>query len=108
MLFEGSASRPGSAQRQLVPPVSSDAAMVYEQLVEEGDLALDEITNVLEGTAVRPGGWTWPASASSRAGGPLRRPGSASQRPGSPGGGRPGAAARSPPFRPFSASATLS
>ena len=89
MLLEGSA-----------PPVNSDAAMVYEQLIEEGDLALDEIADVLEGTtAARLGGRTRPASASSRAGGPFSRPGSASQRPGSAGGVRSGAAARSPPSR---------
>ena len=59
--------------------------MVYEQLIEEGDLALDEIADVLEGTAARLGR----SPASSR--GPLSRPGSASQRPGSA-GQRPGSA----------------
>jgi hypothetical protein len=66
--------------------------MVYEQLIEEGDLALDEIADVLEGTAARLGR------------SPASRPGSASQRPGSAGG----AATRSPLSRRFSASATLS
>ena len=72
--------------------------MVYEQLIEEGDLALDEIADVLEGTAARLGR----SPASSR--GPLSRPGSASQRPGSAGG----AATRSLHGRRLSASATLS
>ena len=75
--------------------------MVYEQLVEEGDLVSDEIADVLEGTAVRLGGWTRPGSASSRGAGSFSRPGSTSQRPGSAGGMRPGAAARSPPSRSF-------
>ena len=79
--------------------------MVYEQLIEEGDLALDEIADVLEGTAARLGR----SPASSR--GPLSRPGSASQRPGSA-GQRPGSAgqrerppsAGARPSRPPSAS----
>lgn len=105
LLLEGSASRPASAQRRLVPPVGSDAAMVYEQLVKEGG-PLDEIADVLEGAAVRLGGCTRPASASSRAAGPFSRPGSASQRSGSAGGARPGASRNQPPSRPLSASAS--